>query len=391
MDKGVVNSNGEWQYVSKIINFNNYTIGFKKNGGFKSKEDAEEAQERDMREYERNLAKIKKLTDIRFTFTEYVNYWMEEIYFPMTDTVTKTVVLFAVKHIILPQVSMDVLLGFITADYLNDIIKKCKGTCQSGGEVAQKYIRKMLKDAYNYGFIKNDIRDSLIPVTRHKPNIQVLSIYQFKKLLAEACKHPQAYLEIILAGIMGLRSGEIRGLKFSCCNKTERTIKIEKQITRNYTLALSNDGFEYNSFMEEKDPKSKSSYRILRTPDFVFDLLDERKKENELIMKRRNDYTFRDYVSISHFAKIKGKETTPSNLQRICAAAGVPHCTMHGLRHVAGTLLLESGCSLEDVSKFLGHSNVTTTFDIYIGIADAGDKAREVVGSMDPYQVAVNE
>lgn len=390
MSKGVENNNGNWQYVSKVINFNNYTIEFKKNTGFKSEEEAETAYRNDMKEYERNLAKIKKMTDIRFTFTEYMTYWLEKIYFPMTNTSTRVIVLFAVQHIIMPQVDFDVLLGFVNADYLNDIIKKCEKTCESGQEVAIKYIRKMMLDAYNYGFIKTDIRSGLMTVTRKAPKVQILSIGQLKKLLAVACNHSNVYLEIVLASIMGLRGGEIRGLKFSCCNRTNHTIKIEKQITQNYCLAISDTGYVYEGFSEEKDPKTASSYRILRTPDFVFDLLDKRKKENEAIMKRKNDYRYKDYVSMSCYAKIKASETTPSNLNRMCAAAGLPHCTMHGLRHVAGTLLLESGCSLEDVSKFLGHSRVTTTFDIYIGIADAGEKAREVVETMDPYGMAVN-
>ena len=57
-------------------------------------------------------------------------------------------------------------------------------------------------------------------------------------------------------------------------------------------------------------------------------------------------------------------------LSKKCQEAGVPEITMHGLRHTHGSVLLGQGVSILSVSKRLGHSNVTTTQEVYLHITD---------------------
>lgn len=57
-------------------------------------------------------------------------------------------------------------------------------------------------------------------------------------------------------------------------------------------------------------------------------------------------------------------------LRRKCREAGVPEISIHGLRHTHGSVLLGQGVSVLSVSKRLGHSNVTTTQEVYLHITD---------------------
>ena len=52
-------------------------------------------------------------------------------------------------------------------------------------------------------------------------------------------------------------------------------------------------------------------------------------------------------------------------LRRYGAAAGVADLSPHVLRHTAARLRRETGCSVEEISRFLGHSNIATT-SIYL-------------------------
>ena len=59
-------------------------------------------------------------------------------------------------------------------------------------------------------------------------------------------------------------------------------------------------------------------------------------------------------------------------LTKICKKAGLPTVTVHGLRHIYDTLLLENGASLSKISAVLGHSSINTTFEYYCDISDEG-------------------
>ncbi|MDA0797400.1 MAG: tyrosine-type recombinase/integrase [Chloroflexi bacterium] len=65
--------------------------------------------------------------------------------------------------------------------------------------------------------------------------------------------------------------------------------------------------------------------------------------------------------------------------QRVLADAGIPRHRFHDLRHTCATLLLAQGVALRVVMETLGHSQMSTTADIYAHVlpvlmADAVDK-----------------
>ena len=60
------------------------------------------------------------------------------------------------------------------------------------------------------------------------------------------------------------------------------------------------------------------------------------------------------------------------------AASTNPDYTMHELRHLAGSLAVESCQSLAVVSEMLGHKQVTTTLNSYIGVVQPGQRRVEV-------------
>ena len=44
----------------------------------------------------------------------------------------------------------------------------------------------------------------------------------------------------------------------------------------------------------------------------------------------------------------------------------LPHIRFHDLRHTAGSLLLEDGVDIKTIQEFLGHSQASTTTNIYL-------------------------
>ena len=69
------------------------------------------------------------------------------------------------------------------------------------------------------------------------------------------------------------------------------------------------------------------------------------------------------------FTQATGGPVDPNGISREFAglgkAAGLPHLTLHGLRHAHAMMMLEEGINPKIVSERLGHSTIAITMDVY--------------------------
>ena len=65
--------------------------------------------------------------------------------------------------------------------------------------------------------------------------------------------------------------------------------------------------------------------------------------------------------------------------------AGLPHIRLHDLRHSSATLLLCAGFSLKQFQEWLGHSDISTTANIYVHVpfSDKVNMAKRINGLIE--------
>lgn len=163
-------------------------------------------------------------------------------------------------------------------------------------------------------------------------------------------------------------------MKFGDIDTVNGTVHIQRQITSNPIIPKGQSKIE-DYRIEEKEPKTENSFRILKLPSA---LVQEINKRSELVQKNKTekgkDFIDRDYVSCRENGLPHSLSAMNNALTKLCSRNGVPHITVHGLRHMYATILLEQGVPLVKISALLGHSSVSTTFEYYCDQMDENEK-----------------
>jgi integrase len=170
---------------------------------------------------------------------------------------------------------------------------------------------------------------------------------------------------------LGLRKGEVLGLRWSDVDWERRSLRIEQQV--------QNDRAGKVRIVR---PKTKESRRIVFLPDVLIAALrlHWQRQQDE---RATRDTEWREHGLI--FPSNVGTPMSPRNIVRhfksALAATDLATTTrFHDLRHSCASILLAQGVPLTEVSKLLGHSSIQITADLYGHVYE--DVQRETASAM---------
>ena len=221
-------------------------------------------------------------------------------------------------------------------------------------------IHKALKYAVKMDLIPFNPADK---VERPKKQRYIADYYRQEELerLLEASKdHPYSLL-IQMTAFYGLRRSEALGLKWDAIDFERDTITI-KHIVTNAKI----DG--KCEILCADRAKTKSSLRSLPLVSNIREkllALREQQKENRRVCGNCYSKKYDGYVFVDAMGNIFNPRSVTANFSKLLEQNGLRHIRFHDLRHTFASILINQDVPLLNVSTFLGHSDLSTTANIY--------------------------
>ena len=211
-------------------------------------------------------------------------------------------------------------------------------------------LRMIIKYGVKYKMIPYQEIDVVFPTEREKKELEVLSISDQKKII-NYVKSNLTFknLGIYICLCTGLRIGEICALTWNDIDVEQGTLIVGKTIQRTYN-------YEKNCTEIIVDaPKTINSYREIPLTSELVKVLKPLKR----VMNG-------DYYIISNDLRPIEPRTYRNYYKKFLENLNIPFIKFHGLRHSFATRCIEGNCDYKTVSVILGHSNITTTMNLYV-------------------------
>lgn len=213
-------------------------------------------------------------------------------------------------------------------------------------------LKMIMKFGVKQGFLEYKEWDIKFPVESENRKLEVLSIANQKRIMNFILTHfTFKNLGVYICLSTGLRIGEICALTWDDIDTDTGIITVRKTIERIYII---DEEKKYTELIINT-PKTKNSVReIPMTKDLI-----------RMIKPMKKIVNGKFYV-LTNEEKPTEPRTYRNYYQQLMKTLDIPPLKFHGLRHSFATRCIESNCDYKTVSVILGHSNISTTLDLYV-------------------------
>ena len=252
------------------------------------------------------------------------------------------------KHI-LPEFG-DIPCADLTAGRINAFINQKLADGLSASYVRDIFtvFKTMLKYAQEeYGF-RLSLKNVVLPKAERKQVEKICDTEQKKLVSYLKANMSLTAFGILLSLFMGLRIGELCGLKWEDVDFQNKILHIRRTVQR-----ISSANGNRKTKIVISAPKSATSFREIAIPDMLMEYFEMFRSEA-------------DHFILSGTDKPVEPRTMQYRYKKILQSAEVEDHNYHKLRHTFATNSAEKGFNVKALSAVLGHSNVTLTLNRYI-------------------------
>ena len=236
-------------------------------------------------------------------------------------------------------------------------------------KVSTKTGYKLLHHAIIHRALKYAVKTDLIDVNpadkvdRPKKNEFTGNFYSREEMnaLFDAVRGNKIEIPVMLAAFYGLRRSEVVGLKWDAVDFEQNTLEIRHTVA---TVRL--DGKKV--IVESDTTKTKASKRTLPlVPVFRERLLalQEEQKENRKLCGRSYNKKYDGYICVDPMGNLLMPNALSDSFQLVLRDYNLRRIRFHDLRHSCASLLLANNVPMKQIQEWLGHSDFSTTANIY--------------------------
>ncbi len=226
-------------------------------------------------------------------------------------------------------------------------------------------IHKCLDYAVRLGLIQYNPSDQTeLPAKKKYHGATAYTVQQTQDML-KVFEGDMLETVVWLAATYGLRRSEVCGLRWDAVDFHENTLHVCR------TAVVDNGKIVYSD-----ETKTASSNRRLPLTgvmkQYLLDVKARQERDKELF---GSEYVDSGFVCVARDGTPISPNTVTHHFQRVLKAHGLPCIRFHDLRHSTVYTLRKGGCDAKDIQSWLGHSDVSTTLNVY-GHILAGDLSR---------------
>ena len=300
---------------------------------------------------------VELTEDSRMTLGEWLDRWLTEYKAGTVRPGTLKSYRCYIEYYIKPQLG-DKQISLLSQQDIQRMYRRLKteGRIHEHPEMGHQLSDSMVRHIHStlHAALKDAVQAHVIPrnptegTTAPKPNYKpkrILTCAELDAFLA-VVEQDEVWRDFFQTELMtGLRRGEICGLQWSDFDGDAGTLKVCR------TLRSQRKG-EYTV----GETKTNQGMRTIILPHSVTEILRRRKAD------AISQWIFPDPV--------KPEDPVDPNaayrhMKTLLQRAGLPSIRFHDLRHTCASLLLANGVPMEQVKEWLGHSEISTTVDIY--------------------------
>ncbi|MEK2492400.1 site-specific integrase [Kitasatospora purpeofusca] len=300
--------------------------------------------------------------------SEWLPYWLEEFVRPHRKKTTYAKYETHVRLYLIPNLGTRRLESVNAADVRKLLTAVSRKASAATAKESHRVLRTALTAAHREELVSRNVA-TLVPAPRVEVReMKTWTLDQTVSFL-EAARPDPLYTAFVLAVTLGLRRGEVLGLRWTDIDLGRRTLTVRNQLQR------------VQKELYADSTKNRRTRAIPLPAMCIAPLRWRRIQQAEQRTAAGADWQESGYV----FTTRTGRPVEPRNLsrsfERISAGAELPRIRLHDARHGCATILFAAGVAPRVVMEILGHSQIAVTMNVYTHVSE--DTRRAALGHMD--------